>query len=443
MPFPPDRFPPDILEQPYPALPLPPLNVFVSSAFLKETFDIRWTLPSELQANSKFSILGVNIYRSFDSEYGPWERLNNVPVGSTYWRDQTRTVLALQEDVSQNFFFRGPTSDPDGRYAFKTNFNPIVIYPSPGSENVTNLNVQVTVNGVPAFVDSINAPRGEVELRREPTFNVVNQTLTDAVLPKNPTDVVLATYRYLSNQVPTTLAQRIFYRITTVAFDPGTGQLLETHLSMATATNNREIEKLDYMWREAVRRQKWILEQGGERVKVMIRKATGRKCGCYSSYYRQPNADCVVCYGTGVIGGYDGPYDINIAPDDATKGITQQARGRTVDHTYEAWALPSPLMNQRDFIVKLNGDRYAIGPVRMPSNRGMQLAQFFEISKINESDIRYQVPVLNTAVLVAPQTRYTIPGKGDATPMMTDDPTIPAERQIRSATVAGANEQRR
>jgi len=442
MPFPPDRKI-GILEQDSPALPLPPLNIFVSSGFLKETFDIRWTLPGELQANSRFDLLGVNIYRSFDSEYGPYERLNTVPVGAAYWRDSTRTVLALQEDVSKNFFFRGPSSDGDGRYEFRTRYNPIVIYPSPGSANITNLNVQVTVDGVPAFVESINATRGEVELRREPTFDVASQIQTNAVLPKDPNSIVLATYRYLSNQVPTTLAQRIFYRITTVAYDADSGQLLETRLEDAAIANNFEIEKLDYIWREAIRRQRWMLEQGGERVKLMIRRAAGPKCGCYSSLHRQPSADCLVCYGTGIIGGYDGPYDIDISPDDAAKSIAQSARGRTVEHSYEVWALPSPLISQRDFIVKLNGDRYAVGPVRMPSNRGMQLAQFFNVSKFDESDIRYQVPVLDTSVLVAPQTRYTIPGKGNATPMVTEAASIPDEREIRGTTVSYENANRR
>lgn len=442
MPFPADR-PVNILERQFPALPLPPLNVFVSSAFLKGTFDIRWTLPSELQANSRFNIIGVNIYRSFDSEFGPWERLNAVPVGSAYWRDSTRVILALQEDISQSFFFRGPASDPDGRYTFQTKRKPIVIFPSPGSANITNLNVQVTVNGVPAFVESINSPRGQVELRREPTFNVINQVKTDAVLPKNPSDVVLATYKYLANEVPTTLAQRIFYRLTTVAYDSDSGQLIETRLEDATSANNFEIEKLDYMWREAIRRNRWILDHGGERVKLMIRRSVGPKCGCNSSFYKQPTSDCTVCYGSGVIGGYDGPYDITIAPDNAAKTISQSNRGRTTAHVYDVWTLPSPLVSQRDFIVKLNGDRYAIGPVSMPSNRGMQLGQFFDVSKLDEADIRYQVPILDTSILVAPQTRISVPGRGDATPMMTEASTIPDEREIRGATVTSENAMRK
>ena len=77
------------------------------------------------------------------------------------------------------------------------------------------------------------------------------------------------------------------------------------------------IEKLDYIWREAVRRNRWILDQGGERIKIFIRKAVGISCGCSSDTHRHPSATCEVCFGTGIIDGYDGPFDSIIAPDDA------------------------------------------------------------------------------------------------------------------------------
>lgn len=429
---------PHILEQQYPALPLPPLNVFCSSGFLPQTFDVRWTSPTDLQANSQFNIVGVNIYRSFDSEFGPYFRLNTLPVGSSFYRDRTRIVQVLQENVSQFFTARSPT-DPGGKFVFRTLNKPIVIFPSLGLANITNLNVQVTVNGVNAFVQSIQSVTGEVELRNFSSFDVASQKQTPPVLPLNSSDVVLASYRYLDNTVRTDLAQRVFYRITTVAQDDSTGNLIETPLTKATQASNLEVEKLDYIWREAIRRTKWILDQGGERVKVFIRKAVGVKCGCQSNLHKQASSDCLGCFGVGILGGYDGPYDITIAPDDAEKNIEQSNMGRRMSHVYETWTIPSPMLSQRDFIVKLNGDRYGIGPVRVPSVRGMYLNQFFSISHIDETDVRYKVPVLDTTSLVAFQTRYSVPGRGDATPMITDRVDSAFENQIRGSTVTFEN----
>lgn len=441
MPFPRDRAP-TILEQTDPAFPLPPLNVFAVSGLEKGIMDIRWSSPTEIRSNTCFNVVGVNIYRSFDSEFGPYFRLNTTPVGSTQWRDMTSTVLALNEDISNSFTARGPETDPEGKYVFRTKYKPIVIYPSLGSSNCTNLNVQVTVNGVPAYVERIYSETGIVELRTVPTFNVATQKLTPAVLPTSDSDVVLATYKYTTNNVVTNLNTRLFYRVTTVALDKD-GRLIETPLNRATQGNRNEVEKLDYIWTEAIRRNLWIRFQGGERVKLFIKKTVGLQCGCVSSVHKQPSSDCEVCYGTGILGGYDGPYDIIIAPDDAAKKMSQTNRGRTVEHSYDTWMGPRPLVSQRDFMVMLNGDRYGVGAVRMPSNRGMQLQQMFTVTHIDEPDIRYKVPVLNTSLLEAPQTRYLrpghIPGRGDAIPMITEKASIADERELRGGTVTWEN----
>src|ERR1700690_114621 len=72
------------LEQVDPIYPLAPLNFAAQSGLEKGVFDLRWDLPTNLFNNSKYSIIGVNIYRSFDSEFGPFFRLNDIPIGTTY-----------------------------------------------------------------------------------------------------------------------------------------------------------------------------------------------------------------------------------------------------------------------------------------------------------------------------------------------------------------------
>jgi hypothetical protein len=441
MPFPPDR-PPHILEQDYPALPLPPLNFSVQSGLEKGVIDLRWDVPTNLTQNSRFSVIGVNIYRSFDSEFGPYHRLNDVPIGTTFWRDMNQITLVLGEDISKQFIVKG-TTDPDRQWVFRTRHNPIVIQPWLGTMDCASLNVYVTINGVRASVSKIVAAHGEVTLNNEVMFDVVSQQKIDPVLPTSDSDVILATYRYLENEVKTDLGRRIHYRITTVALDGKTNELIETPLDRAAVSNNYRAETLDYIWREAVRRNRFLLYQAGERVKLFIKRTVGQKCGCRSDTHKQPSADCLVCYGTGIIGGYDGPYDIIVCPDDSERAIEQSNRGRTVVHVYDSWTGPSPLLSQRDFVVKLNGERYAIGPVRMPTARGMQLQQHFPLSYIDEPDMRYNVPVINTATLISPQTRYVVPGQGSETPMVTERQAIPDNREFRGNTPAFENTNRR
>lgn len=430
---------PMILEQIYPAWPLPPLNISCSDSFVVGSFDIRWTNPAEIPENSKFNIVGVNVYRSFDSEYGPYTRLTPVPVGIAFYRDKTSVNVTLQENVSDSFIAKGP-SDPAGKYIFKTRNYPIVPFQALGlnASVCNNLSVFVTVNNVQAYVEHITPMDGTIELRNYPSIDPVNQTVIPPVVPKNPNDVVLASYKYESNIINTKLDARVFYRLTTVAFDSSSGQLIETPLDWANETNSFEIEKLDWIWREAIRRNQWILDQGGERVKLFIKKFNGSPCGCMNDTYRQPDSSCLLCYGTGIIGGYEGPYDIVIAPDDADRNIKQTNRGRSRDWSYETWTGPSPLVSQRDFIVKLNGDRFGIGPVRIPSNRGMLLQQHFTINSFDEADIRFKVPSQDPAFMPFPVTRWIDPNRA-STPMMTNSYEIPDTYEQRGNTVTYEN----
>ena len=236
--------------------------------------------------------------------------------------------------------------------------------------------------------------------------------------------------------------QRIFYRLTTVASDRRTGDVLETPLESAGTADNRRTEKLDWVWTEAVRRNRFMLTQAGERVKLFVRKAVGPRCGCYSDSNRQPASDCRVCFGTSIIGGYEGPFDILVAPEDGERASRQSNRGRTIENTYDSWTGPSPLLSQRDFIVKANGDRYVIGPITGPRFRDILLQQMFQLSRIDDADIRGIVPVVDTTTLVYPQTRYFVPGHGRATPMITNS-QVPADRQIRGLSPAAENTYRR
>lgn len=438
MPSPPDRLP-SSLEVLNPGYPLPPINFMCAAGFDQSTVDLWWSNPAEMSVNTGFNILGVNIYRSFDSEFGPYTRLNALPLQANFYVDRTLMRVALEEDVSDRFFARAE-SDPMARWVFTTRNTPLVIQPAINTP-YADLNVFVTVDGVPARVRSVITQTGEVELETDPIFDTTSQTQTPAVVP-TPGSQVLCSYRYIEQGPRTTLYQRLFYRVTTVAAATD-GSIIETPLTRASQTNSHEIEKLDWIWQEATRRNKFILYQGGERVKIFIRKSVGVRCGCGTDVYKQAASDCLVCYGTSIIGGYDGPYDIMIAPDDNERKIAQSNRGRAYEHSYETWTGPNPLLSQRDFLVKLNGDRYGVGAVRIPSNRGMQLQQHFQISHLDEGDIRYKVPVLDVTTLRVPQTRYLIDGEGRSTPMVTDREAIPAERQIRGRTPTFENTFRR
>jgi hypothetical protein len=423
------------------------LNVSFTHGYREGVIDLYWDDPAILALNGRFQILGVNVYRSFDSEFGPYTRITELPVGATYWRDETDNELIVDEDVTERFTRFGDQavgSHEGPRFVFQTRF-PIVSAGSQATPAMTPSDVRVFVNDVEAKVLRVHGPTGEVEIDIYTRPEVATQRIFPVVVPKTG-DRVTCTYRRNRSLLKTALFQRVFYRVTTVGLPTGCNlqhvtpeDLLETPIEHATSTHTFEFEKLDAYWREAIRRNRWILEQGGERVKVFVHKNSGIPCPCVpDDHHKQPVSDCLVCYGTSYVGGYEGPYDIIVAPDDAERRIAQTELGRRKEHSYEVWTGPTPLLSHRDFIVKQNNDRYSIGGVRMPSNRGNVLQQHFTIGIFDGRDIRAKVPVGNPIKYVAVQFAPQGPELSAGTER-TDHPDIGDEREYRGRSPAWLN----
>jgi len=333
--------------------------------------------------------------------------------------------------------------------------------------------VTVFIDGVEVPVHDVFGPSGEVTLINQPTFDFSSELAVDPVIP-GADSVVEVSYWANRNHVRSGLDAHLFYRLTTVVLDPETPSgYRETNLEYTPAITLGDVESMDYIWREAVRRNNWILSLGGERVKVFLKKQSGVPCKCslpdrLLEYGKQPSNRCAICYGTGFIGGYEGPYDIIIAPDDAERRLSQGANGRRMEHSQEVWIGPTPVVTQRDMIVKQTNERYSIGPVRRPSNRGNRLQQHFNIAYLDEQDIRYSVPIDGTTTMGWPETRYSVneraypplpidgtlqttewanpelplfPVGNDAqNPMETEKAGVPAEKERRGRTPAWENQ---
>lgn len=425
------------LERQNPTHPLPPLNLDVIWAFYTDenAVDVRWSDPTELSNNNGFDIQGVNVYRSTDSEFGPYEKLNDSPVQSTFYRDATQNELVQGEDVSDRFLSRGD-DDNAGKYIFRVKNYPMVKPNSEATPANHPSDVTVKIDGEEVIPLRVYGETGEVQLNTAPQANAATNKVEEATLP-DPDSVVEVTYRYNLNLVRNELDQRIFYRVTTVGTrDSWDGELRETPLEWTEPKTVNHMENMDYIWQEAVRRNAWILDQAGERVKVFVRKYMGERCPNYDDDYKQSENDCEICYGTGIVGGYEGPYDIKVAPQDADKRLEYTERGLSLNQEYEVWTGPSPMLSQRDFLVKQNNDRFSIGSVRMPTNRGNVLQQHFSLDLIDENDIRYDVKI-DTSNLDYPETRY-IDWDDDpeetTTPQVTEQDNVPDSIEQRGRT---------
>jgi hypothetical protein len=389
----------------------------VISPYIRGAYDLHWDDPAVLNSNAAWTVLGVNVYRSDESDRGPYIRLNEFPLGGTFYRDQG-DVVPVEEIVNWDtgWWFRGDAPN-NPKWVIRTQ-NPFVkpLEYSPNGRPVwanAPEDVRVFIDDVEQGVFEVFGRGCEVTLVPGTKFDCGSERFSITQLP-DENSVVRVSYLRKRNDVLFGQDRRLHYRLTTVALDPDDSTALrETPLDYSEAVTSAEIEKMGWIWREAVRRNNWILEQGGERIKVFIRKQSGILCSCSRDlrtleYTKQPEALCERCFGTGFLGGYEGPYDLTIAPDDAERRLSQGVRGRRKEHNYEVWTGPSPLLTMRDFLVKQTNERYSVGAVRRPSNRGNLLQQHFTIAYLDDTDIRYKIPIDGVSTLPWPQTRYGV-----------------------------------
>ncbi|MBD3262625.1 MAG: hypothetical protein GF334_13310 [Candidatus Altiarchaeales archaeon] len=432
-------------DTPY-ALPIGPKNLMVTSPYLIGAIDIRWDNPADYAANNGLDIIGVNVYRSFDSPQGPYTKLTDTPSGILYYRDQTSEITVTDEDpMTGGRIITG--TNATGDWVVKTYHQPIVIPGSNGeiAESPKHVTVRIKETSssswqtVPAF--KVVGETGEIFLIRSLTYNHTTNRLDQPILPKpDQGGEIRVGYTYIDNKIETNIYRKVYYKATTIADDPDSGERIETPLEDQEAVSLYDMEKIDWVWAEAIRRNRWILEQGGERVKVFIRKWFGERCACWDEQYRTPVESCSNCYGTGYVGGYDGPYDIIVAPPETEKTIQLEIGGLRVHYDWATWTGPYPLISDRDFVVRQNNNRFTIAHVNPQGSRGAIYQQHFMLAPLPHKDIRYQMPITGGASGVpATWNAYREDQPTDASPTVPEKPEIPDQYRYEGRTVTFEN----
>lgn len=373
------------------------MNVFVLTPYINGVLDVRWDNPALIPENTAFQIIGVNIYRSFDSEGGPYKKVNASPLGAGVYRDSSLAVL-IEDEVVTNLQ-RG--LNPQEEWRFRTKFFPLVTQGTTVAQPATRQDIVVKVNNGDNVLMEVPFLRfdpdtGEIVLISTQILDPATEKLLDARLPANLPGSLVVSYYVNSNKIRSDLNNRIFYKLTTVGINAD-GKVVESDLNFVKPMNLYQQEKTDWMWKEAIRRNRWILQQGGERVKLFVRKWNGETCPRHDQFADNSIYDCPICFGTNYIGGYEGPFDIIIAPPDSEKNVELTDIGLRVNYNFQTWTGPSPLMNKRDVIVRPTGERFSVGSISYVGQRGAIFQQMFTIQQIDSKDFLYTLGIEGAA----------------------------------------------
>jgi len=371
-----------------PGFPISPTETTIYNPGVQYAIDVGFSDPRLDPQNAGFQILGVNIYRSYEDPKGPYTKVNTDPIQVGYYRDEHKISLK-EEDVSGKFISRG--TNPRKEWVFKVD-NPIVLNNVVYQQYSEGQEVFVNIDGQDIKPLRVDGAKGLVYLNTSKVYDPISHISSPAILPNQDSDV-LCKYYHVSNFVQTNLNRRLYYKLCTYGYDVIDRVNIETPLASAPVLSLEAMAEAEPVWQEAMRRNNFILEQGGERVKLFLRKWSGDSCPNNSTDHKSTLNDCTICFGTSYIGGYTGPYDILIASPDESKSLEATPEGLKPTFMFETWTGPSPIISQRDFIIRKNGDRFSIGPVNLTTVNGAPLQQRFNVSILGSRDIRYSVPI--------------------------------------------------
>jgi len=288
------------------ATPDPPRNPMVTHSYTRGMVDLHWDDPAQNPTNTSYTVLGCNVYRSYASQRGPYHRVNTYPVGGTFYRDRTDHARVVETvDWASGWYAKGDSAN-DTRWVIKAR-HPIVTADGPPGVHANSIvDVTLSIDGVTTPVHQVFGSTGSITLVNWEVYNPATETLVQPLLPTAASNVQI-TYHYPANVVPQGPDAKVWYRISTVATSTETPSLLtETPLDYCEPRSHMEVENIDYIWREAIRRNNWILEQGGERVKLFIKRLAGQPCGCQLDpqlleYSGQPSSRCTTCFPPGTL----------------------------------------------------------------------------------------------------------------------------------------------
>ena len=297
--------------------PVGPRNAFVTPTYFVGAVDVRYDNPLIEPGNSGWQIVGVDIYRSYDSPDGPYHKINDFPIGALSYRDITKDQY-LCEDVTQQFFSRG--EDPAKEWAFKVRKIPMIKKGSQLDYAVRDEDVEVTVyNPETSLMEKVPVQKvvgstGEVQIVSTKYYDFVTSEVKDPLLPdfSNPNNKVICCYNWGKHLITHRLLDRIYYKVVTVGINPVDNTVVSTPLDQVEPLTPLQVGGVDWVWRRGLELNRWMLEQGGETVMLFLRKWFGQRCGCYKTERGQGKADCPICFYTSWVGGFEGNCEFTI-----------------------------------------------------------------------------------------------------------------------------------
>jgi hypothetical protein len=369
----------------------------------------------------------VNVYRAYDAPTD-WKKINPNPIQGNVYRDESRTEIVTFTVGSDDWLDNGNNGMrvfrlPHIPYSEVVKGRPVVAY------NPTDVRVQVTYIDGTEF-DTVAAQVIGIEqavyLRTDRELPGGGAVSAYPLIDFDLVASIVVTYRHLTNHVDIfTNLVRTYYTVVPIGDH---GELHKPGAYGSEVVDSSMVDRMDYMQAEQVRRNSWLFEQVAEPAYLYLRRVRGERCECRVNGLDNARTGCLVCYETGIVGGFYGPFDFGYVDPDEGALRTLEEGGVKVQRTSRSYLTLTPVVQDGDLIIRRNGERLVIDDVNYVRPRGVLLQQDFNVELLNPKDTRYLIPVVepNPPLIYNPINPDPLDGVGGSEPVYTAN-TVPGK----------------
>lgn len=342
---------------------------------------LKWDLPAG-------NYNGLNIYRSYRTPFEGYVKINDIPIAVQTYTDNVilkavnespsnvrraelygkkLIMLKLSQTPKATHIF---TPDPFQQVSVPTDYidTPITDYESFYTQ--TQIRIYFGANNIEVLPFWIN-DRNEVAVIDEKVWNPESGVMEDFSFTDTPGDWDVKYYVYDTQLYQQLDKQAFYYKALLV--DQNDNELGDLNAMKPVASMN--FGDVDWLWKGALHRNMWLFWFGGEWCKIYLRKRVGPVCSCKTN----PTAVCNSCYGTGIEGGFYGPYKVRMLVPETSTSVAKQIGWKSgMESTI--YHMPMPILRSGDVVIRATGEILVCGEVTNVMQRGVILQQEFPLA---------------------------------------------------------------
>ena len=155
----------------------------------------------------------------------------------------------------------------------------------------------------------------------------------------------------------------------------------------------------DIIAAEIIRREQIYLDRARAALcGILLRRTYGDRCtACWDHLRREPgNSYCPICYGTGWVGGYWGPYfrRVSFSLTKKQERLVNFQRELYEEEPFQGWITNTPPLRAGDIIVTPFNKRYRVNNIGTSKRGGTILHQIFVGFPLEVTNLAYDIEVV-------------------------------------------------